>query len=107
MAQLLLLPDARPLEKRLGRKFFRRAPRRPGVYLMRDKADEVVYVGKAKDLRQRLSHYRVANPDRMPRRHLRMVREVQRIEFQFCANESAYPSSNSFRWAGNRRKPSG
>jgi excinuclease UvrABC nuclease subunit len=89
MAQLLLIPDARPLEKRLGRKFFRKAPRRPGVYLMRDKADRVVYVGKAKDLRQRLSHYRIANPDRMPRRHLRLVREVQRIEFQFCANESS------------------
>ena len=89
MAQLLLIPDARPLEKRLGRRFFRTAPRRPGVYLMRDKTDKVVYVGKAKDLRQRLSHYRIANPDRLPRRHLRLVREVQRIEFQFCANESS------------------
>jgi predicted GIY-YIG superfamily endonuclease len=56
---------------------------------MRDSADKVVYVGKAKDLRQRLNNYRVANPDRMPRRHLRMVREVKRIEFQFCANESS------------------
>ncbi len=56
---------------------------------MRDAAENVVYVGKAKDLRQRLNHYRVANPDRMPRRHLRMVREVKRIEFQFCPSESA------------------
>jgi predicted GIY-YIG superfamily endonuclease len=56
---------------------------------MRDAADKVLYVGKAKNLRQRLQHYRVANPDRMPRRHLRMVREVARIEFQFCPGESA------------------
>ena len=89
MAQLLLLPDARPLDERLGRRFFRQAPRRPGVYLMKDADGEVLYVGKAKDIKQRLNHYRVANPDRMPRRHLRMVREVHRIEFQFCANESA------------------
>jgi len=89
MAQLLLIPDARPLEQRLGGKFFRKAPRRPGVYLMKDAAGNVLYVGKANDLRQRLNNYRVANPDRMPRRHLRMVREVKRIEFQFCPNETS------------------
>jgi len=89
MGQTLLFPDPKPLDQRLGKKFFRRAPRRPGVYLMKDAADKVLYVGKAKDLKQRLSHYRVANPDRMPRRHLRMVREVARIEFQFCPNEAA------------------
>jgi excinuclease UvrABC nuclease subunit len=89
MGQLLLLPDARPLDERLGRRFFREAPRRPGVYLMKDAAGRVLYVGKAKNLKQRLNNYRVANPDRMPPRHLRMVREVSRIEFQFCANETA------------------
>ncbi len=89
MGQTLLFPDPRPLDERLGRKFFRRAPRRPGVYLMKDAADRVLYVGKAVDLKRRLNSSRVANPDRMPRRHLRLVREVARIEFQFCAGESA------------------
>jgi excinuclease ABC subunit C len=89
MSQLLLIPDPRPLDERLGEKFFREAPRQTGVYLMRDAADKVLYVGKAKNLRQRLQCYRVANPDRMPRRHLRMLREVARIEFQFCADETA------------------
>lgn len=89
MGQALLFPDPKPLDQRLGRKFFRRAPRRPGVYLMKDANGKVIYVGKAKNLKQRLNHYRLANPDRMPRRHLRMVREVARIEFQFCLNEAA------------------
>ncbi len=89
MGQTLLFPDPKPLDQRLGRKFFRRAPRRPGVYLMRDASNRVLYVGKAKNLKQRLNNYRLANPDRMPRRHLRMVREVTRIELQFCASESA------------------
>ncbi len=89
MGQLLLIPDPRPLDQRLGREFFRQAPRRPGVYLMKDARDNVLYVGKAKDLRQRLNNYRVANPDRMPRRHLRMITEVKRIELQFCVTESA------------------
>lgn len=89
MGQMLLIPDPRPLDRRLGRKFFRQAPRRPGVYLMKDAGDRVLYVGKAKDLKQRLNHYRTVNPDRMPRRHLRMVNEVSRIEIQFCPTEAA------------------
>lgn len=89
MAQLLLLPDPRPLDRRLGGKFFRNAPRRPGVYLMKDAQDQILYVGKAKDLKQRLGNYRVANPDRMPRRHLKMVNAVARIDFQFCPTEAA------------------
>ena len=89
MPQALLFPDPKPLDQRLGRKFFRKAPRRPGVYLMKDAEGKVIYVGKAKDLKQRLNNYRLANPDRMPRRHLRMMREVARIDFQFCASEAA------------------
>jgi len=84
MAQLLLLPDPRPLDERLGRQFFVQAPKQPGVYLMRDAADNVLYVGKAKSLKQRLGSYRIVNPDRMPRRHLRMLRQVARIEIQIC-----------------------
>jgi hypothetical protein len=89
MSQLLLIPDPKPLDKRLGKKFFKKAPRRPGVYLMKDAQGEVVYVGKAKDLKQRLGNYRLANPDRMARRHLRMVNEVARIDFEFCPTEAA------------------
>jgi excinuclease ABC subunit C len=33
------------------------APKKPGCYLMKDRADQVVYVGKAQDLRARLGQY--------------------------------------------------
>lgn len=88
-AQQLLFADPQPLVERFGREFFRRLPETAGVYLMRDAADVVLYVGKAKNLRKRLGSYRVANPDRMPLRHLRMLRSVVRIEVQECSNESA------------------
>lgn len=89
MTQILLFPDPRPLVERLGREFFRQLPERPGVYLMKDATDTALYVGKAKNLRKRLGSYRVANPDRMPRRHLRLLRAVERIEIQECADECA------------------
>jgi predicted GIY-YIG superfamily endonuclease len=87
--QQWLFAPAAPLVERLGKNFFRNIPPQPGVYLMRDAMGAVLYVGKAKNLRQRLRNYRVANPERMPRRHLHMVREVTRIDFELCRNESA------------------
>jgi predicted GIY-YIG superfamily endonuclease len=89
MPQLLLFPDPRPLVERLGADFFRQAPECPGVYLMRDAADAVLYVGKARNLRRRLGSYRVANPDRLRRRHLRLLRAVTRIELERCPDESS------------------
>ena len=88
-SQTLLFPDPRPLVERLGQDFFRQLTDRPGVYLMHDATDVVLYVGKAKNLRKRLGSYRVANPDRLGRRHLRLLSQVARIELQECADESA------------------
>jgi len=85
--QFLFAPE-KPLVKRLGKRFFKKIPRHTGVYKMRDAQGQIVYVGKAKDLRQRLRSYRVANPERMGRRHLRLLQQVTRIEFDLCPNET-------------------
>ena len=87
--QQWLFAPAQPLVERLGGQFFRTIPAQPGVYIMRNGAGAVVYVGKAKNLRQRLRSYRVANTARVPRRHMRLLREVVRIDFDLCPNESA------------------
>ena len=50
---------AAPRKRRVygKRALARRAPSRPGVYLFRDKHDQVLYVGRARDLRARLRSY--------------------------------------------------
>ena len=88
-SQQMLFPPEKPLVKRLGRKFFRKIPQSAGVYKMHDAAGKIVYVGKAKDLRQRLASYRVAHPERLGKRHLKLLQTVTSIEFDLCASESA------------------
>ena len=50
---------AAPRKRRVygKRALARRAPSRPGVYLFHDKHDQVLYVGRARDLRARLRSY--------------------------------------------------
>jgi len=88
MNQLLLFPDP-PVGRAFGSDFFRQAPECAGVYLMRDAAGTVLYVGKAKNLRKRLGSYRVANPIRLRKRHLKLLRVVSRIDLQECADEES------------------
>jgi hypothetical protein len=84
--QFLFAPE-KPLVTRLGVEFFRNLPKSAGVYKMHDARGAILYVGKARNLRQRLGSYRVANPERMARRHLRLLQQVVRIEFDLCEDE--------------------
>jgi excinuclease UvrABC nuclease subunit len=87
--QLWLFPPPKPLVERLGEDFFRALPSGPGVYLMCGATEGVLYVGKARNLRKRLASYRVANPERLPRRIIRLLHRVTRIEFDQCRTEAA------------------
>ena len=54
-----LVDLAAPRARRLAgkRSLVAAAPQRPGVYLFRDRSDQVLYVGRARDLRARLRSY--------------------------------------------------
>ena len=60
-------------------------PARPGVYLMRDKAGKVIYVGKAKDLRARVRAY-FSNADERSQVQF-LVRRVEDIEALVTASD--------------------
>ncbi len=49
------------MEKNDFRVKLRDVPHQPGVYLMKDRIGSIIYVGKAKDLRRRLSSYFIAS----------------------------------------------
>lgn len=62
-------------------------PRAPGVYWYRDREGDVVYVGKAKDLRARLAQYRNATRKKAHRKMRAIVRESVALDWEVCANE--------------------
>ncbi|MEQ8696677.1 MAG: excinuclease ABC subunit UvrC, partial [Bauldia litoralis] len=56
----------------------RRLPQTPGVYRMLDRRGDALYVGKAKNVRKRVTSY--TNPSKLPERLRRMVAETALLE---------------------------
>lgn len=61
-------------------------PLAPGVYLMQNKANEVIYVGKAKKLKNRVSQYFVDSAAHSPKTRL-MVSKVDHFDVIIAASE--------------------
>jgi len=80
--QLRLFPLANPLADRFGRDFMRRVPQKPGVYQMRGKSNQLLYVGQSRNLRQRLASYKNADPDKVPRKVTRLLHSVESIHWE-------------------------
>lgn len=55
--QLWLFPPPKPLKERFGKGFFQNLPREPGVYFFFDEDGRLIYLGKAKSLRDRVGSY--------------------------------------------------
>lgn len=65
----------------------RNFPRSPGVYLMREASGRVIYVGKAKDLRRRLSSY-FRSPAGLPRKTRAMLARVASVDALLASTEN-------------------
>ena len=63
-------------------------PHQPGVYLMRDRLGKIIYVGKAKDLRKRLSNYFQPARSRMSDLKTRsLIKSIWDFEIHVVRNE--------------------
>ncbi len=61
-------------------------PTKPGVYLMRDTQNRILYVGKAKSLRARIKSY-FLRPDALEGRTRALIKRVADVEFQVTSTE--------------------
>lgn len=84
--QLRLLPAAQPLVERLGREFFLALPTHPGVYWLVGPNGQLLYVGKARNLRQRLNSYR--RTEGQSRRLIRLLHTAVFIRWEPCSDEA-------------------
>ncbi|HVP13223.1 MAG TPA: excinuclease ABC subunit UvrC [Phycisphaerae bacterium] len=83
------LADANARVQRI-RERIAQFPKTPGVYLMKDAKGRVLYVGKAKDLRSRVSSYFQDSADLLATRGpdiARMIAKVEDIDFLECETE--------------------
>lgn len=63
-------------------------PSLPGVYRFLDKSGDVLYVGKAKSLKSRLSQYFPPDPDSLHPRTREMVSRASQVSFTVVSSES-------------------
>lgn len=72
---------------KFGASLVESAPLGPGVYRFLDASGLVLYVGKAKNLRRRLSNYRNATRKRVHRKMRILVREAAALNYETCDSE--------------------
>ena len=79
----------RRFDEKFGEDLVAGLPAAPAVYLFRDEQDQVLYVGKAKDVRRRLSSYRNATRRKAHRQMRAIVREAESVEVRLQESEHA------------------
>jgi predicted GIY-YIG superfamily endonuclease len=74
-------------DRKFGAEFLRELPRTPAVYLFKNERGDVLYAGKAKDVRRRLDGYRNATRRKAHRKMRRLVRVASALEVRPVASE--------------------
>ncbi|MEN0058518.1 MAG: excinuclease ABC subunit UvrC [Bdellovibrio sp.] len=68
------------------REKVREFPTQSGVYIMKNLADKIIYIGKAKSLRHRVRSYFTDNKDHSPKTRL-LVQNIQEVEYILTKTE--------------------
>src|SRR3954468_1096935 len=95
----------RNFDRKFGAEFLESLPGSPGVYLVYDPQNELIYVGKAKNLKRRLSQYRNTLRRKKHHRMRGIVKDAARIEIQSaethldaCLTEAMLIQKHRPRW---------
>lgn len=92
------------LEKRLGKSLFENLPASPGIYRFYDKQGDLLYVGKSRNLRNRIFSYKRAKAGTVSRKISRMISRIARFEIEETKTEKdALLLEN--RWIREHRPP--
>lgn len=81
------MKQASSFDRKFGSKFLESVSTGPGIYLVFDDQSRLIYVGKARNLRRRLSQYRNARRLKKHNKMRRVVKEGSRIELRELATE--------------------
>lgn len=76
----------RPGGQEVIRRYLQDMPQSAGVYRMLNAAGDVLYVGKAKNLKNRVGQY--VNISALSTRIMRMVSQTERMEWTVCGSEA-------------------
>ncbi len=83
-AMLNEVEEERQLSAEL-REDFDRLPNVPGIYYFYNDRDEVIYIGKARDLKKRVGqHFAIHSPNR---KGSKFVKKIARISYEACGTE--------------------
>jgi excinuclease ABC subunit C len=72
---------------KFGKDFLSSVPTCPGVYFIYDDSEQLIYIGKAKNLRRRLGQYKNAKRRKKHAKMRSIVAEAQRIEYRMLATD--------------------
>jgi len=77
----------RRFDRKFGADLLRELPEAPAVYLFKDEEGGILYVGKAKNVRRRLSQYRNASRRKAHRKMRELVRVAHALEVRLEPSE--------------------
>lgn len=78
---------SKKFDQRLGSATLESLPTLPGVYRFFNEHNELIYIGKAKNLRRRLAQYRNAKRCKRHAKMKNIVAEAVRLEHEVCESE--------------------
>jgi len=80
------MPTADRYTKMIAKKDVEYLPDKPGVYLFKNKSSQILYIGKAKSLKERVRSYTYQNY-RHSRRTRRLIRSAKLVDYILCGSE--------------------